>query len=107
MRKFIFTLAVVYISGTILYAQEAVIKGRLVDTYSSEVITDVQIHILSSNFETKTDMKGLFALIGSDFPKGERIKLFGFICLSAFSGLALQWRRFGCVCLRCDGFGLS
>jgi len=73
MRKFIFTLAVVYISGTILYAQEAVIKGRLVDTYSSEVITDVQIHILSSNFETKTDMKGLFALIGSDFPKGEQI----------------------------------
>ena len=73
MRKFIFTLAVVYISGTILYAQEAVIKGRLVDTYSSEVITDVQIHILSSNFETKTDMKGLFVLIGSDFPKGEQI----------------------------------
>lgn len=73
MRKFIFTLAVVYISGTILHAQEAVIKGRLVDTYSSEVITDVQIHILSSNFETKTDMKGLFALIGSDFPKGEQI----------------------------------
>ena len=73
MRKFIFTLAVVYISGTILHAQEAVIKGRLVDTYSSEVITDVQIHILSSNIETKTDMKGLFALIGSDFPKGEQI----------------------------------
>ena len=73
MRKFIFTLAVVYISGTILHAQEAVIKGRLVDTYSSGVITDVQIHILSSNFETKTDMKGLFALIGSDFPKGEQI----------------------------------
>jgi hypothetical protein len=73
MRKFIFTLAVVYISGTILHAQEAVIKGRLVDTYSSEVIKDVQIHILSSNFETKTDMKGLFALIGSDFPKGEQI----------------------------------
>ena len=73
MRKFIFTLAVVYISVTILHAQEAVIKGRLVDTYSSEVITNVQIHILSSNFETKTDMKGLFALIGSDFPKGEQI----------------------------------
>ena len=73
MRKFIFTLAVVYISGTILHAQEAVIKGRLVDTYSSEVITDVQIHILSSNIVTKTDMKGLFALIGSDFPKGEQI----------------------------------
>ena len=73
MRKFIFTLAVVYISGTILHAQEAVIKGRLVNTYSSEVIKDVQIHILSSNFETKTDMKGLFALIGSDFPKGEQI----------------------------------
>ena len=73
MRKFIFTLAVVYISGTILHAQEAVIKGRLVDTYSSEVITDVQIHILSSNFETKTNAEGLFALIGSDLPQGEQI----------------------------------
>jgi hypothetical protein len=73
MRKIIFTLVVVYISSTILHAQEAVIKGRLLDTYSNEVITDVQIHILSSNFETKTNTEGLFALIGSDFPQGEQI----------------------------------
>lgn len=73
MRKIIFTLVVVYISSTILHAQEAVIKGRLLDTHSSEVITDVQIHILSSNFETKTNMEGLFALTGSDFPQGEQI----------------------------------
>jgi len=73
MKKIIFTLCFVLLSSITLLAQDAIIKGRVVDTHSSEVISDVQIHILSSKFEAKTDNGGLFALTGSEFPQGEQV----------------------------------
>ncbi len=73
MKKNIFTLCIVFMGVFTVQAQDAVVKGRVVDTHSSEVISDVQIHILSSNFEAKTDNEGLFALTGSDFPQGEQV----------------------------------
>ena len=73
MKKFIFTLCVVFMSNLTLQAQDAVIKGRVVDTHSSEVIPNVEIHILSSDFETKTNDEGLFAFIGTNFPQGEQV----------------------------------
>ena len=73
MRKFIFILFVVYISINSLKAQEAIIKGRVVDTHSSEIISNVQIHILSSDFEIQTDDKGLFEISNINFPQGEQV----------------------------------
>ena len=73
MKKIIFTLCFVLMSSITLLAQDAIIKGRVVDTHSSEVISDVQIHILSTNFETKTDNEGMFAFTGSGFPQGEQV----------------------------------
>jgi len=73
MRKIIFTLAVIYLCSNILHAQDATIKGRVVDTHSSEVIPDVELRILSSDFETQTDEKGLFVFTGTNFPQGEQI----------------------------------
>ncbi len=73
MRKIIFTLFVVSISSTILQAQEAIIKGRVVDSHSSEIVSNVQIHILSSDFETQTDDKGLFEISSISFPQGEQV----------------------------------
>ena len=73
MRKIIFTLGMVFICSTILQAQEAIIKGRVVDSHSSEIISKVQIHILSSGFETETNDKGLFEFSNTDFPQGEQV----------------------------------
>mgnify|MGYP000644191415 CR=1 FL=1 len=73
MRKIIFTLCVVSMSSTILQAQDTVIKGRVVDTHSSEIVPNVQIHILSSDFETQTDEKGLFIFNNSYLPLGEQV----------------------------------
>ncbi len=73
MRKVLFTLVVVYISTTILQAQEAVIKGRVVDSHSSEIVSNVQVHILSSDFETQSDDKGLFEISSTSFPQGEQV----------------------------------
>jgi len=73
MRKFIFILSIVCIYSTILQAQEIVIKGRVIDAHSSEIVPKVQIHILSSDFETQTDEKGLFVLNDSNLPLGEQV----------------------------------
>jgi hypothetical protein len=73
MKKIIFTLCFAFMSTFTLLAQDAIIKGRVVDTHSSDVIPDVEIRILSSDFDTQTDENGLFALTSSDFPQGEQI----------------------------------
>jgi hypothetical protein len=73
MKKIIFTLCLALMSNFTLLAQDAIIKGRVVDTHSSEVISDVEIRILSSDFDTQTDEKGLFIFTGTNFPQGEQI----------------------------------
>ncbi len=73
MKKFIFTLCLAFMSSTILFAQDAVIKGRVIDTHSSEVIPGVELRILASDFQTQTDNEGLFTFTGSNFPQGEQV----------------------------------
>ncbi len=43
-----------------ILAQNTVIKGRVLDSHSSEVIQNVIVEIPSSNYTTKTDAQGLF-----------------------------------------------
>jgi len=73
MKKIIFTLCIALVSSFTLFAQDAVIKGRVVDTHSGEVIPEIDVRILSSNIHTTTDSEGLFNLTGTDFPQGEQI----------------------------------
>jgi len=73
MKKIIFTLCIALVSNLTLFAQDAVIKGRVVDTHSSEVIPKIEVRILSTNFNTETNSEGLFNLTGTDFPQGEQI----------------------------------
>ncbi len=73
MKKIIFTLCIALVSSFTLLAQDAVIKGRVIDTHSSEVIPDVEIRILSSDFNAKTDTEGLFIFTGNNLPQGEQI----------------------------------
>ncbi|HBY67777.1 MAG TPA: hypothetical protein DEG69_08510, partial [Flavobacteriaceae bacterium] len=58
-----------------LQAQDAVLKGRIVDTNSSEPLPDVEVRIQSSNFNTVTTSEGIFNITGSDLPQGEQVLL--------------------------------
>ena len=73
MKKIIFTLCVVSLMSFTLLAQDAIIKGRVVDTNSSEAIPGVEIRILSSDYNTQTDEKGMFLISSNTLPQGEQI----------------------------------
>ena len=73
MKKIIFTLCVVSLMSFTLLAQDAIIKGRVVDTNSSEAIPGVEIRILSSDYNTQTDEKGMFLITSNTLPQGEQI----------------------------------
>ena len=73
MKKIIFTLCVASLMSFTLLAQDAVIKGRVVDTNSSEAIPSVEIRILSSDYNTQTDEKGMFLITSNTLPQGEQI----------------------------------
>lgn len=73
MKKIFFALSVVLLYSFNIKAQDAIVKGRVIDTHSSEVISEVQIRILSFDLETNTDEDGLFLIQGSNLPQGEQI----------------------------------
>ncbi|GHC45518.1 carboxypeptidase-like regulatory domain-containing protein [Ulvibacter litoralis] len=75
MRKFIFTFFIALLGGVSLFAQDAIVKGRIVDTNSSEVIPDVDVSIQTSIFNTATNAEGLFNIIGANLPQGEQVLL--------------------------------
>ncbi len=75
MKKIFLTLCVVFLSSFMMLAQEAIVKGRVVDTNSSDPIQDVAIRIQSSNFSTVTDAKGVFSISGNNLPQGEQVLL--------------------------------
>jgi hypothetical protein len=57
------------------FAQQAVVKGRVVDMNSFKGIPDVEVRIEASNFITKSDTEGLFQISGTHLPQGEQILL--------------------------------
>ena len=75
MKQFLFTLCFVLLSGFTALAQEAVVKGRVVDTNSSEPIENVELRIQSSAFNATTNDRGMFAIIGTNLPQGEQVLL--------------------------------
>ncbi|GEQ84712.1 TonB-dependent receptor [Patiriisocius marinistellae] len=75
MKKFIFTFFTLFVATSSLIAQEAVVKGRVVDTNSSDVIPDVNVSIESSIYSAETDAGGLFLISGTDLPQGEQVLL--------------------------------
>lgn len=56
-----------------ILAQETVIKGRVIDSHSSEALRDVIVRIVSSDFDTKTDTKGLFIFHKTTFLLGGQV----------------------------------
>lgn len=64
------------LSGSLsLFGQNAIVKGRIVDTYSSEVVSNVNVGIQANNFSTFTDSEGLFNIAGANLPQGEQVLL--------------------------------
>ena len=73
MKQILFVLHIVILSNYGLNAQEAIVKGRVVDTYSSEILYHVEVRILSSKFHTQTDLQGLFIFSEINLPQGEQV----------------------------------
>lgn len=73
MRQVILTLCIFLGFAATAMAQETVVKGRVVDTDSSDPISGVDVRIQSSIFNTTTSDSGLFAMVGDDLPLGEQV----------------------------------
>lgn len=75
MKQFLFALLLIFTSAATMHAQEAVIKGKAVDSYSSEPIENVHIRIQSSEFNTTTNTQGEFSITSTSLPQGEQVLL--------------------------------
>jgi len=74
MKNFLITFLMV-LSSTFVFAQDAIVKGRVVDTNSSDVIEDAEVSIQGSAFSAYTSADGTFSISGSDLPQGEQVLL--------------------------------
>ncbi|NND88361.1 MAG: carboxypeptidase-like regulatory domain-containing protein, partial [Flavobacteriaceae bacterium] len=73
MKKFFVTFCLVFFATASAFAQDAVVKGRIVDANSSEPVPDVDVRIQSSIYATMTDALGLFSITGNEMPLGEQV----------------------------------
>ncbi len=75
MKRFIFIGFVVFLGGLSSIAQEAIVKGRVLETNSYEPIPDVEINIQSSIFKTNTNGLGEFSFLEENLPQGQQFLL--------------------------------
>src|SRR5690606_13601698 len=73
MKRFIFMGCVVFLGGLSSLAQEAIVKGRILETNSYEPIPDVEINIQGSIFNTETNALGEFYFLQKNLPQGQQI----------------------------------
>ena len=73
MKHLLVTLCVSLLTAFSMVAQDAVVKGRVVDATSNESIPATEIRIEKSTFFAETDDNGLFAITGTDLPQGEQV----------------------------------
>ncbi|MDC8000976.1 TonB-dependent receptor [Aequorivita todarodis] len=73
MKRFIFIGYVFFWAGLSSFAQEAIVKGRVLETNSYEPIPDVGISIQGSSFNTTTDALGEFNFLQENLPQGQQI----------------------------------
>ncbi|PIQ19192.1 MAG: TonB-dependent receptor [Flavobacteriaceae bacterium CG18_big_fil_WC_8_21_14_2_50_34_36] len=75
MKKRIITLLFFFFCLANVFAQEAEVKGKVVDLISGEPLPNTQISIQGTVFTTTTDATGEFSLKGANLPKGEQVLL--------------------------------
>ena len=72
--KYIFlTFCAVLFAGFSAYSQDNSISGKVVDTYSSEPISEAIVNIQNSDFSTVTNSAGEFTFLQKNLPKGEQV----------------------------------
>ena len=88
MRKqFIHVLLLALLYNFYGNAQRAIVKGRVVDSNSNEIVSKVKIGIQNSVFGSETDLEGRFMISDKELPEGEQI-----IVVSKL-GYSTQWIR--------------
>ncbi len=75
MKNFYTTLVCVCFLGSSLIAQEAIVKGRVIDADAADPVSNVEIRIASTIFSAQTDALGLFNIADVSLPQGEQILL--------------------------------
>jgi len=68
-----FIFLVLFSCSSSLFSQSTVVMGRTVDSYSSDVIPDVEVQIEESKFTAVTNNKGVFNITGTSLPLGEQV----------------------------------
>ena len=73
MKQFLITVCLTVLTLFTVTAQEAVVKGRIIDANSNEPLPNVEVRVLESVFSTATNAKGLFTFTSTDLPQGEQV----------------------------------
>ncbi|WP_139854089.1 TonB-dependent receptor [Aequorivita sinensis] len=72
--KYIFlTFFAALFAGFSAYSQDNSISGKVVDTYSSEPISEAIVNIQNSDFSTVTNSAGEFTFLQKNLPEGEQV----------------------------------
>ncbi len=73
MKQTLLTLCMVCLGFTAIFAQDATVKGRVLDANSNDAVENVVIRIQNSNAGTFTDADGLFSITSASLPQGEQV----------------------------------
>ncbi|CAM3323531.1 carboxypeptidase-like regulatory domain-containing protein [Aequorivita lipolytica] len=73
MKRFIFIGFVVFLGEISSFAQEVIVKGRVLETNSYEPIPDVEMNIHTTIFNTVTNALGEFYFLQENLPQGQQI----------------------------------
>ncbi|MAY21290.1 MAG: TonB-dependent receptor [Flavobacteriaceae bacterium] len=73
MKQFFLTFFFGVLVALSAIAQDAEVKGRVVDANSSEPVPAVEVRILGSVFSAETDGMGVFSITSNELPLGEQV----------------------------------
>src|SRR5690554_4527784 len=73
MNKFILVICTVFLASFTTVAQNTAVKGKVLDTYSSEPIPGVEVNLQGSDFNALTGSDGVFTVSGKKIPEGDQI----------------------------------
>ena len=66
-------LILMFLSSYVCLAQEVILKGRVIDANSAEVIDEVEVSIDGTEITKLSNSEGLFNLSKSKLPQGEQV----------------------------------
>ncbi len=73
MKRLIFICFVLLFGGITSFSQDAILKGRVLETNSSQPVSNAEISIKTSTFYTVTNTLGEFSFFQKNLPQGPQI----------------------------------